>query len=108
VLRRMRSGFRSALVLQVLANDIGSRLKSKGFYLKTKLARTGKRVYLYCLQIMISRSPDDLVDCTAAVSARYRLGIRPHTSLVAAICNKAGVNLEDITLSRATVHRKRF
>ena len=57
---------------------------------------------------MISISPDDLVDCTAAVSARYRLGIRPHTSLVAAICNKAGVNLEDITLSRATVHRKRF
>ena len=54
---------------------------------------------------MISISPDDLVDCTAAVSARYRLGIHPHTSLVAAICNKAGVNLEDI---RATVHRKRF
>ena len=57
---------------------------------------------------MIGISPDNLVDCTAAVSARYRLGIRPHTSLVAAICNKAGVKLEDITLSRATVHRKRF
>ena len=57
---------------------------------------------------MISISPDDLVDCTAVVSARYRLGIRPQTSLVAAICNKAGVNLEEISLSRATVHRKRF
>jgi hypothetical protein len=57
---------------------------------------------------MICISPDDLVDCTAAISARYRLGIRPQTSLVAAICNKAGVDFEDISLSRATVHRKRF
>ena len=36
------------------------------------------------------------------------MGIRPQTSFVAAICNKAGVSLEDITLSRTTVHRKRF
>lgn len=57
---------------------------------------------------MITISSEDLVDCTAAVSARYRVGIRPQTSIVAAICNKAGVNLEDIPLSRATVHRKRF
>ena len=57
---------------------------------------------------MISISAEDLVDCTAAVSARYRVGTRPQTSIVAAICNKAGVNLEDIILSRSTVHRKRF
>jgi len=59
-------------------------------------------------KIMISISAEDLVDSTAAVSARYRVGIRPQSSLVAAICNKAGVNLEDIILSRRTVHRKRF
>ena len=57
---------------------------------------------------MISISAEDLVDCTAAVSAQYRVGTRPQTSIVAAICNKAGVNLEDIILSRSTVHRKRF
>lgn len=57
---------------------------------------------------MICISPEDLVDCTAEVSARYRVGIRPQTSLVAAICNKAGVNVDDIPLSRSTVHRKRF
>ncbi|XP_065679805.1 uncharacterized protein LOC136094125 [Hydra vulgaris] len=57
---------------------------------------------------MISISAEDLVDCTAAVSARFRVGIRPQTSLVAATCNKAGVNLDDINLSRSTVHRKRF
>jgi hypothetical protein len=59
-------------------------------------------------KIMISISAEELIDCTVAVSARYRVGIRPQTSLVAAICNKAGVNLEDIILSRSTVHRKRF
>ena len=56
-------------------------------------------------KIMIRISAEDLVDCTAVVSARYRVGIRPQTSIVAAICNKAGVNLEDIILSRSTVHR---
>ena len=57
---------------------------------------------------MISIIAEDLVDCTAAVSSRYRVDIRPQTSIVAAICNKADVNLEDIILSRSTVHRKRF
>ena len=59
-------------------------------------------------KIMISISADELVDCTAAVSARYRVGVRPQTSLIASICNKAGVNLDEIPVSRSTVHRKRF
>lgn len=59
-------------------------------------------------KIMIVISPDDLVDCTAEVSARYNVGIRPQTSLLAAICNKAGLNLDDVAISRTTVHRKRY
>jgi len=59
-------------------------------------------------KIMIVISPDDLVDCTAAVSARYNAGIRPQTSLLAAICIKAGVNLDNVAISRTTVHSKRY
>lgn len=49
-----------------------------------------------------------IVDCTATGSAHYRVGIRPQTSLIAAICYKAGVDLDDVTVSRSTVHRKRL
>jgi hypothetical protein len=59
-------------------------------------------------KIMIMISPDDLVDCTAAVSSRYNLGIRPQTSLLAAICNRAGVELDNVPISKTTVHRKRY
>ena len=57
-------------------------------------------------KIMLCLSADELVDCTSAVSACYRVGIPPQTSLIAAICNKAGVNLDDIPLSRATYIEK--
>ena len=40
-------------------------------------------------KIMICISAEDLVDCIASVSPRYRVGIRPQTSLVAAICFKS-------------------
>ena len=53
-------------------------------------------------------SSEDLVDCTSEVSARYRVGIRPQTVIIAAICKKADVNLEDMPISRSSVHRKRF
>ena len=36
------------------------------------------------------------------------VGIRPQTSLIAAICNKSGVDLDAISLSKTTVHRKRY
>ncbi len=38
--------------------------------------------------------PQELVDCTAAVSARYSVGFQPQASLTA-ICNKAGADLDD-------------
>jgi hypothetical protein len=39
---------------------------------------------------MIVISPQGLVDCTAEVSARYSVGVRPQASL-AAICSKAAL-----------------
>ena len=43
-------------------------------------------------------SPQDLVDCTAEVSARYSVGVRPQASL-AAICRKAGIDLDNVAIS---------
>ena len=59
-------------------------------------------------KIKICISPEELIECTSTVAARYRVGIRPQTSILAAICNKAGVNLDNIPISRTTVHRKRY
>jgi len=59
-------------------------------------------------KVFIHISPEELIECTTAADARYNVGIRPQTSIVAAICKKGGVNLDDINLSRSTVHRKRF
>ncbi len=43
-------------------------------------------------------SPQGLVDCTAEVSARYSVGVRPQASL-AAICRKAGIDLDNVAIS---------
>ena len=59
-------------------------------------------------QVYINITAEELVECTSAVAARYNVGIRPQTSFIAAVCNKSGVNLDDVALSRATVHRKRY
>ena len=56
----------------------------------------------------INITADELVQYTSAVAACYNVGIRPQTSFIAAICNKSGVNLGDVALSRNTVHRKRY
>ena len=42
--------------------------------------------------------PQGLVDCTAEVSARYSVGVRPQASL-AAICRKAGIDLDNVAIS---------
>ncbi len=38
------------------------------------------------------------VDCTAEVSARYSIGVQPQASL-AAICSKAGADLDNVAIS---------
>jgi hypothetical protein len=42
--------------------------------------------------------PQAHVDCTAEVSARYSIGVRPQASL-AAICSKAGADLDNVAIS---------
>ena len=59
-------------------------------------------------KILITISPEELIDCTHAVATRYNIGVRPQTSLIAAICSKSGVNLDGVNGSRNTVHRKKF
>ena len=48
------------------------------------------------------------IKVTSAVSVRYEIGVRPQAAIVSAICNKTGVDLHEINLSRSTLHRKRF
>ena len=59
-------------------------------------------------KLFISLSPEELLETTSEVAARYNVGIRPQTSLIAAICNKSGVDLDAISLSKTTVYRKRY
>jgi hypothetical protein len=46
---------------------------------------------------MTAISPQDLVDCTAEVSARYSV-FQPQASLTA-ICNKASSDLDNVAIS---------
>jgi hypothetical protein len=47
---------------------------------------------------MTVNSSQGLVDCTAEVSARNSVGVRPQASL-AAICSKAGADLDNVAIS---------
>ena len=47
---------------------------------------------------MTAISPQDLVDYTAEVSARYSVVVRPQASLTA-ICNKASSDLDNVAIS---------
>lgn len=59
-------------------------------------------------KIMLNISPEDLIESTHEVFARYRVGVRAQTQVLASICNKAGLNLDDLNISKSTVHRKRY
>ncbi|XP_065681034.1 uncharacterized protein LOC101235214 isoform X1 [Hydra vulgaris] len=59
-------------------------------------------------KIILELTPDELIKATSAVSVRYRIGVRPQTAIISAICNKAGVDLHEIYLSRSFLHRKRI
>ena len=52
-------------------------------------------------------SPQDLVGCPAEVSARYSVVVRPQVTL-AAICNKAGADLDYVAISKTAVQRERY
>ena len=56
---------------------------------------------------MIVISPEDLGDCITEVSTRYNVGVQPQASLLAAICNKAGVDLDNVAVYKTTIYRKR-
>jgi len=58
-------------------------------------------------KVMIVITPEDLVDCTSKVSTRHNVGVQPQASLLVAICNKAGVDLNNVAVYKTTVHRKR-
>ena len=57
---------------------------------------------------MIKISPDELLDCTAEIATRYKLGSRGHIAMLAAICEKGGIDSSTVPLSRSSVHQKRF
>ena len=59
-------------------------------------------------KIIIELTPNQLIEATAAVSARFNIGVRPQTVLLASICNKSGLVLEDMAISRSTVYWKRY
>jgi len=58
-------------------------------------------------KVMFVLSPEDLVDCTSKVSIRHNVGVQPQASLLAAICNKAGVDLDNVAVYKTTIYRKR-
>ena len=58
-------------------------------------------------KIIIELTPNQLSETTTSVSARFNRGVRLQTAL-ASKCNKSGLDLEDIAISRSTVYRKRY
>jgi hypothetical protein len=56
---------------------------------------------------MTAISPQDLVDCTAEVSAIYSVVVRPHASLTA-IYNKASSDLDNVTISLTAVQSETY
>ena len=58
-------------------------------------------------KVMSVLSPEDLVDCTSKVSTRHNVFVQPQASLLSAISNKAGVDLDNAAIYKTTVHRKR-
>ncbi len=56
---------------------------------------------------MAEISPEDLVDCTAELSARYSVGVWPQASF-ATISNKAGTNLDNVAISQTTAPSDRY
>lgn len=59
---------------------------------------------------MIQISAESLVEATSVVASRYRIGVRPHTAIIAEVI-KASENkpdLDNFVVSRTTTHRKRF
>jgi hypothetical protein len=63
--------------------------------------RLSERILLFfdkSRKIMTEISPLDLVNCPAEVSARNSLGFWSQASL-AAICNKAGADLDSVAIS---------
>lgn len=48
------------------------------------------------------------MECKSVESIRYRVGIRPQTAIIAAICNKSDMNLENIHIFLSSVHQKSF
>jgi len=56
---------------------------------------------------MIVISPEDLGDFITEVSTRYNVGVQPQASLLAAICNKAGDDLDNVTIYKTTVHQEK-
>lgn len=59
-------------------------------------------------QVIIELTPDELIEATSTVAARFKVGIRPQTAMLSAILNKSGVDLNETSISRTSVHRKRF
>src|SRR6218665_1303020 len=59
-------------------------------------------------QVIIELTPDELIEATSTVPARFKVGIRPQTAILSAILNKSGVDLNETSISRTSVHRKRF
>src|SRR6218665_3994683 len=59
-------------------------------------------------QVIIELTPDELIEATSTVPARFKVGIRPQTAILSAILNKSGVDLNEISISRTSVHRKRY
>ena len=51
---------------------------------------------------------DKLIECTVIPATRFNAGIRPHLAILNELFKAGGVEIDDIPLSRSTLHRKKF
>ena len=58
--------------------------------------------------INLAVNVEKLIECTAIPATRFNVGVRPHLAILSEVFKAGGIEINDIPLSRSTLHRKKF
>ncbi|XP_047142103.1 uncharacterized protein LOC124816555 [Hydra vulgaris] len=67
-----------------------------------------KRRYNSGDRINLAVNVEKLIECTAIPATRFNVGVRPHLAILSEVFKAGGIEINDIPLSRSTLHRKKF
>ncbi|XP_047145816.1 uncharacterized protein LOC124818775 [Hydra vulgaris] len=67
-----------------------------------------KRRYNSGDRINLAVNVEKLIECTAIPATRFNVGVRSHLAILSEVFKAGGIEINDIPLSRSTLHRKKF